>query len=163
MQKTQSKLYLLKMKKFDLHSIEKKEPFQAPDVYFDDLPLRMQKKLEADKDEKFAWLKIKLSPGWALTALAAVVLLAIGINFWITLNGTNDQLDPLDAIATADLVYYLESEAIPSDDLIGIFEQVNIEDSIWHDSELNLIPEAEMSDEELLFLYDNVSAKDEIL
>ena len=34
------------MKKFNLDDIEKKEPFEAPEKYFDEFPLKMQKRIE---------------------------------------------------------------------------------------------------------------------
>jgi hypothetical protein len=150
------------MKKFKIDDVEKKEPFEAPERYFDEFPLRMQKRIEAKTAGSPVWQPL-LSPKWSLPAIAMVLMVSVGLFFWNNNRTTDEELNPLDAVATADLIYYLEIESVSSDELVQLMDHAEVEDSIWNDGELNLLPEEEMSDEELLLLYDQLSTQDEIL
>ncbi|MEQ8686726.1 MAG: hypothetical protein RIE86_15610 [Imperialibacter sp.] len=150
------------MKKFKLDDIERKEPFEAPEKYFDEFPLRMQKRIEV-KAAGSPVSQLLLSPKWSLSALAMVLMLGVGLFVWNNDKATEVDLNPLDAVATADLIYYLEIESVSADELVQLMNHAEAEDSIWNDGELNLLPEEEMTDEELLLLYDQLSTQDEIL
>ncbi|MEQ8808610.1 MAG: hypothetical protein RIE59_06035 [Imperialibacter sp.] len=150
------------MKKFKLDDIERKEPFEAPEKYFDEFPLRMQKRIEVKAAGSPVW-QLLLSPKWSLSALAMVLVVGVGLFVWNSDTATNEALNPLDAVATADLIYYLEIEFVSSDELMDVMDHTEVEDSIWNDGDLNLLPEVEMTDEELLLLYDQLSTQDGIL
>ncbi|CAD5276393.1 MULTISPECIES: hypothetical protein [unclassified Imperialibacter] len=150
------------MNKFKLDDIEKKEPFEAPEKYFDEFSLRMQKRIEVKAAGSPVW-QLLLSPKWSLSALAIVLMLGVGLFVWNNNKATDEDLNPLDAVATADLIYYLEIESVSADELVQLMDHAEAEDSIWNDGELNLLPEEEMTDEELLQLYDQLSTQDEIL
>ena len=150
------------MKKFNLDDIEKKEPFEAPEKYFEEFPLKMQKRIEAKTAGSPVWQPL-LSPKWSLSALAMVLTLGVGLFVWNNNKATELDLNPLDAVATADLIYYLEIESVSADELVQLMDHAEAEDSIWNDGELNLLPEGEMTDEELLQLYDQLSTQDDIL
>ncbi len=148
------------MKKFTLEDIEKKEPFEAPDKYFDELPLRMQRRIEESKHSSSRVLL--LSPQWAVPSLALLMLL-VGLFIWNNESTQVNDLDPLESIATADLADYLELELVSSYELVQVFNNAEDVDSLWSDSELNLLPEDNMTDNDLLLLFDQMSIQDEVL
>ena len=151
------------MKKFNLDDLNKKEPFEAPDGYFDDLPLRMQKRIEGIRARERTSLATTIR--WSLAGIAAALFVAISLTLW---NGTTDNTaDPLDGIATADLIYFLETDAqlemMSSEELVSIFSDIDAEDSLWTEYESEMIPGNELTEEELLQLYDHFRSGEEFL
>ena len=151
------------MKKFNLDDLDKKEPFEAPHGYFEDLPMRLQKRIEGIASRESGPHSIAIR--WSLAGIAAALFVALGITFW---NGTlNNTADPLDEIATADLIYFLETDAqlevTSSEELVNIFGAIETEDSLWTEYELEMIPGDDLTGEELQQLYDHYRSGDEFL
>lgn len=150
------------MKKFRLDDKTKTDPFEAPDGYFEEFPLRMQKRIGPEAGTGRP-LVFRLPLRWSVPALAAILAVAIGLPMLVGPGNGASSADPLAGIATAELVYYLEMEAVTAEELVEAVEGVVPEDSLWNDQALDLLPENELSDEELLMLYEQLSGSEEIL
>ena len=102
------------MKRLD--EIPKKESFKVPDGYFDDLPMRIQAKIQ-QPESKLQWL---LSNRFALrVALPIVVVVAVvSISIWNALPERGDVFTKLDTVPSEQLLVYLESEEITTEEII---------------------------------------------
>ena len=117
------------MKKTKLDQIEKKIPFEAPDGYFDDLAMRVQKRVERE-DKSFLpqWLN---APVWRLSAASALMgIIAIAFYF--------NPTDSPELMAQEETSSYQEIVAeISAEDLTSYLA----EDADWHNAELYEIAE----------------------
>ncbi len=148
------------MKKFSLDDREKREPYEAPDGYFDELPLRVTQRLEAAPSSRNIGGPT-YAMGWPVAAAVAVLLLS-GVLWWNYAQQQND--DPLAGIATAELVYFLEveyqMESMNAEDWALVFDNAPIEDSLWNTYESEMSPANELTDDELLLLYEQLNNTD---
>jgi hypothetical protein len=108
-----------------LEDIPKKQVFKVPDRYFDELPLRIQARIEAQQPVK-AVASLHFSK---LILRYALPLLAIGIVSVLVWNKqsnqTNDAVALLNNISSQELVAFLEDEGITTDDVL---EQASLDD-----------------------------------
>ena len=95
-----------------LEDIPKKQFFQVPDGYFEDLPMRIQARIQTNEEKK-SWIP-DLSIAFKF-AIPVVLVGIISIIVWTNLPKSDDSLANLDAVPTAQLLAYLESDDITTD------------------------------------------------
>ncbi|MFM7855213.1 MAG: hypothetical protein ACKO96_25605 [Flammeovirgaceae bacterium] len=108
-----------------LEDIPKKQAFKVPDRYFDELPLRIQARIEAKKPAIAA-----TSTNFSKLMLRyALPLFAIGVVGMLLWNEQSDQRGDavalLNNISSQELVAFLEDEGITTDDVL---EQASLND-----------------------------------
>ncbi len=141
------------MKEENKHN-QRKDPFPAPDGYFDSLSDRIMDRIDREEENdagKGRLISLATRAGWA--AAAVISLLAV---FWLT---TNDDTSPTSQELVAELsddeiIDYLVSTDISLDDILDIADFENAElDSL----NMETMPDLELSPEEadeLIELYD---------
>lgn len=119
--------------KYKLDDIEKKLPFQAPENYFEELPLKVQGKIDAKRPLYLGSLTLS----WKL-ALAAVpvLVLAITIGFLLPQEKTSEQI--LAEVPEADLVAYLGMDDYEWNEIALTFDNELLE-SFEDDSSLEIL------------------------
>jgi hypothetical protein len=100
-----------------LEDIPKKQNFKVPDGYFDELPMRIQARIEANKPTSvvsFSYGKLALR-----YALPVVLVGVISVVLWNNYSAkSEDPMAALENIPAEQLVAYLESDEISTDDII---------------------------------------------
>jgi hypothetical protein len=133
-----------------LEDIPKKQSFKVPDGYFDDLPMRIQARiLETEKKSSWSWMP---SPSFALKFVLPVLLVGIvSVVVWNNLSSTKDPFAKLDSVPTEQLLAYLESDDITTEEIIenATFTNATINTLYEQDEE---VPEEEL--DELAKQYD---------
>ncbi len=104
------------MKPIKLDDIEKNSrPFSVPEGYFDDLPMKIQNKILAEKKE--AWFK---RPVFRLgLAMAAVFVIVMSIVF---INQSASPEDLLADIPEEELLAYIDLMQLDESDIFSAFE-----------------------------------------
>ena len=101
------------MKRLD--EIPKKQIFTVPDGYFEDLPMRIQARIQTP-ESKSSWIpEFNLALKFALPVILIGVILVI---VWVNLPRTEDALANLDAVPTEQLLAYLEADEISTEEII---------------------------------------------
>jgi hypothetical protein len=127
-----------------LEDIPKTQPFKVPDHYFEDLPMRIQARIQKP-ERKSVW-----AGEWGLALKLAIPVLVIGIGavvFWPKLNSANDPIAGLESVSTQELLVYLESDEITTEEILenGSFTAASLENLYSHDEmdarELNEVVE----------------------
>lgn len=100
-----------------LEDIPKKQSFKVPDGYFDDLPMRIQARIqETEKKSSWAWMQ---TPSFALKyALPVILVGVVSVVVWNNLSSTKDPFTKLDSVPTEQLLAYLESDEITTEEII---------------------------------------------
>lgn len=100
-----------------LEDIPKKQSFKVPDGYFEDLPMRIQARIETEKPKSV----VSFSYG-KLALLYTLPIILIGIVSVVVWNNyaakTEDPLVALENVAAEQLVAYLENDEISADDIL---------------------------------------------
>lgn len=118
--------------KYKLDDIDKKESFKVPEGYFENLPMKIQQRI--DTENKSSSIRI---PAWSY-ALAASLLLVVTFVF-ILPGGTSTSNDLLAEVSEEEIIAYLEQfdldeydvASVIGDDLGSLeFEDANILDGI---------------------------------
>ena len=88
--------------KYKLDDIEKKKVFDVPEGYFEDLPMKIQKRIESESTSKMAiaW------PKWGVALAASLTLIAVFL-FVIPSNDVNAE-DLLASVTQEELIAYLD-------------------------------------------------------
>ena len=88
--------------KYKLDDIEKKKVFDVPEGYFEDLPMKIQKRIESESTSKMAiaW------PKWSVALAASLPLIAVFL-FVIPSNDVNAE-DLLASVTQEELIAYLD-------------------------------------------------------
>lgn len=140
--------------KYKLDDIDKKEGFKVPEGYFEDLPMRIQQRVDQEKSVA----KSRRLPSWSL-AVAASVVLIIGISWIINLQQVSAE-DLLADISQEDLVAYVSQLEMDEYDLANAFpdatESIEFEDT-------GLFNETELEDESLDMILEEYNLDDEYL
>ncbi|MFM8912135.1 MAG: hypothetical protein ACKOE6_04315 [Flammeovirgaceae bacterium] len=100
-----------------LEDIPKKQAFKVPDGYFDALPMRIQSRIDAQKQaERPAFSFGRVALRYALPVVAIAILSVV----WLTQRpGTEvDPLAALNQVSAQELVAFLEDEGITTEDLM---------------------------------------------
>jgi hypothetical protein len=110
-----------------LEDIPKAQPFKVPDNYFEDLPMRIQARIQKP-EPKSVW-----AGEWGLALKLAIPVLVIGIGaiiFWPSAHVDSDLSASLDSVPTSELLAYLESDEISIEEIIenGSFTSTSLND-----------------------------------
>jgi len=103
--------------KYKLDDIEKKSGFKVPEGYFEDLPMRIQKRIEVEGSQKSTFR----IPSWSL-AMAASILLVISFVF-IFNDSEQNANEILAEVPEADLIAYLDQVDVDIYDLASAFPE----------------------------------------
>lgn len=101
-----------------LAQMEKINPFQVPQGYFDTLSARIQNRIDAQEKPKSG---LKMIPIWAKYAAAACITLALGITLYLNLNQNQVNFNEL---SDEEIIAYLETN-LEETDTEFIFESLN--------------------------------------
>ncbi|MCK5703830.1 MAG: hypothetical protein KAI29_21880 [Cyclobacteriaceae bacterium] len=142
-----------------LEDIKKENIYSVPDRYFDQLPARIQSRV----NEKKPVLGVSLS--WSLVLRVAGPVLAVILvifYFGITNNYTGQSADDLLAqVTTDDLIAYLETTDITADEIIEGLDFSTIDLDFYEEGPI--MQNMEMSDEEIDGLYDEYGLDADLL
>lgn len=122
------------MKKLD--DISKKNIFQVPEGYFEDLPTRIQARIPAAPETRHAGF-FSLRYAVPAVVLAGIAIVAIFLNTPSSVPSESPEA-MLAAVASEDLVAYLENDAdLNLDDLLDSYafsddDLASIEDEVYH-------------------------------
>ncbi len=105
-------------KKFQIDDLKKKNIFKVPEGYFDDLPMRIQSRIEKPKSI-WEYSTLSFSLKYALPAIAIVLIAYFGF--------LRDPSIPrykalLDEISTEEIVDYLAYSDITTDEMLDNFD-----------------------------------------
>ena len=123
-----------------LADIPKTQPFKVPDNYFEDLPMRIQARIQKP-EPKSLW-----AGEWGLALKLAIPVLVIGIGavvFWPSVAINADTTASLDSVPTTELLAYLESDELSIEEIIenGSFTAASLNDlsptSTIEDNDMN--------------------------
>ncbi len=100
-----------------LDDILKKPDFKVPDGYFDDLPMKIQQRIELERPAK----REAMLPTWSL-AMATAMIVVIG--FVSLLNMEKNNVEELLAdVSEVDLVAYIEGFDLDTYDIAATFPE----------------------------------------
>lgn len=123
-----------------LADIPKTQPFKVPDNYFEDLPMRIQARIQKP-EPKSLW-----AGEWGLALKLAIPVLVVGIGavvFWPSVAINADTTASLDSVPTTELLAYLESDELSIEEIIenGSFTAASLNDlsptSTIEDNDMN--------------------------
>jgi len=63
----------------ELSKLERKNPFEVPPDYFDDLSSKIQNRISYKKEEKISWYRIFLKPKYSIAVSISIILIVSGI------------------------------------------------------------------------------------
>lgn len=140
--------------KYKLDDIAKKKAFEVPEKYFEDLPLKIQTRINEEKAETSSWRV----PSWSL-AMAASILLLITFIF-ITPDSGPDPEKLLAEVSQDELIAYLDlieldeyeiASALDENSEVFDFEDTSILDGIEMDDQAldDVLLEYDLEDEYL--------------
>ena len=142
-----------------LEDINKKNIYKVPDKYFDQLPTRIQARVGERKPV------FNLSITWNIAikvAVPAFVVVLLLFYFGIDANYNNMSADDILAqVSTEDLVAYLETTDITTEEILDEIDFSTI-DIDFYDDQI-LMEDIEMNEESMDILYDQFGLESEIL
>ena len=140
-----------------LEEINKKNIYKVPDQYFDQLPMRIQSRVDAQKPVNrftFSWNFA------AKIAVPAMVLLLF--YFGIDNSNTGQSTEQLLAMVdTEDIIAYLETTDITTDEILEQIDLSTIE--LDFADEESMMQDIEMDVEDMDILFDEFGIESEIL
>jgi hypothetical protein len=101
------------MKRLD--DIPKKQAFKVPDGYFDDLPMRIQARIQVQEKKSAGSFHFSLALKYALPVLLVGI---ISVVLWNRSPKDEDVFAKLDSVPTEQLLAYLESDEITTEEII---------------------------------------------
>jgi hypothetical protein len=116
------------MKPIKLDDIEKNsQPFSVPEGYFDDLPMKIQSRIQTEKKE--TWIH---SPSFKVAfSVAAMMIIVMTIIF---LNKAISPEEMLADISEVELLAYIDNMQIEESDILNVFNE-DVEDIDFFDTE----------------------------
>lgn len=121
-----------------LSDIEKKNQFEVPDGYFEDLPLRIQKRIESEQQRK----QTIALPSWSLAMAASIALIIVSV--YLLQNNPSSSEDLLAEISEEDLIAYIDELEISSYDIATTFPDIT--DYLLLD-DVNIIEDVDLEDQ----------------
>jgi len=115
-----------------LEDIPKKQFFETPEGYFDQLPAKIQSRIETKKDASVKMLRVRLVAGFA----AAMFFVASVVMYSLYPSAESSAEAMVASIETEQLVEYLLETGVGTDELIENIdftpqELDNIEDEVY--------------------------------
>ncbi|MEM7549746.1 MAG: hypothetical protein AAF363_08730 [Bacteroidota bacterium] len=148
----------MKKKKIQIESLKKSNIHRTPDGYFEDLPVRVMSKVEEQKPKTW-FLEIPTFVRWPVAAIPAMAVLIFFI-FNDNNELTNEEL--LASIETEDLIAYLESSDLSTDELIDFSQMNNLEMEFDH-SDADLLDGIDFEGEGIEDILNDFDIENEIL
>jgi hypothetical protein len=143
-----------------LEDINKKNIYSVPDKYFDQLPNRIQSRVNEEKP--VSWLSLNWSLSYKLALPVAAVLLMV---FYFGNFNNQSKVDAgalLAEVSTEDIIAYLDYTDITTDEIVEVIDINEIELELYKDSPM--IEEFdEIGEEEMNFLYEEYGLDEEFL
>lgn len=142
-----------------LEDIKKKNIYSVPDKYFDQLPTRIQARVNESKpafDRSWNWnLVYKIS-------VPALVVICLVFYFGLKPNNLEPNADTLLAqVSTDDLIAYLETTNLTTDEII---EEIDLSDlDLDFYDEGPIMQDMDINDEEINALFDEYGIEGDIL
>ncbi len=134
------------MKKINLNELDRKQPFKAPDGYFEELPSIIQSKA-VDSDKRTQPWEMPVIRWVAVPAMIIAIVI-----FSILPNDENNNPDQLLAeVSTEELVAYLESTDMSTADLLEMIDEPN---RLFDDTEVDILGDG-LTDDDMELLLDN--------
>lgn len=99
--------------KYKLDDIDKKVTFHVPDGYFEELPLRIQKRMEVESQP------LRSIPSWSLALASCVVIVIASLIIFGRSENSAEEL--LAEISEQDLVAYLDQLDLDEYELVSTF------------------------------------------
>lgn len=131
-----------------LEDIDKKNLFEVPEGYFEELPEKIQKKISDEGGKP----KTRDLPAWTL-GIAASLLFLLG--FFITMNDSSVDIEAMLAdVSEEDLATYVAFYDLDTEDIAMAFPVSTSEIGLEEDNAINEIPLEGESIEGLLLEYD---------
>jgi hypothetical protein len=142
-----------------LEDINKKSIYKVPERYFDQLPMRIQSQVDAQKPANHFTFSWNFAAKIAVPALAMVLLL-----FYFGIDNSNsgqstEQL--LAMVDTEDIIAYLETTDITTDEILEQIDFSTIE--LDFANEESMMEDIEMDVEDMDILFDEFGIDSEIL
>lgn len=130
-----------------LEDLPKKPIYNAPEGYFEQLPGRIQKRISTEGESKHSFFY-----AFRFQLAAAVVLLAVGVWWFLPQQQLSDAESILATVQTEDMVAYLDDSDLTTEDVLehGEFDMFDAEEIETEVYELNT------TDEELDEIIDNL-------
>jgi len=142
-----------------LEDINKKNIYSVPDKYFDQLPGRVQARIQANKPREIFSLNWSLTYKIAAPALAMVMLVLF---FWYQGPAKSQSAEALLAqVSTSDLVAYLETTDITTEDIIESIDFDNIDMDL--SDETPIILDFKMNEESINSILDEFGVDEDLL
>jgi len=142
-----------------LEDIKKKNIYTVPDKYFDQLPTKIQSRVNEKKPVFGISFKWNLILKVAAPAFAVILIL---FYFGINDNSSNLSADDLLAqVSSEDLIAYLETTDITTDDIIEELDLSTIELDFYNEDPI--LQDIDMDEHGLDILYDEYGIESEIL
>lgn len=133
------------MKPFKIEDIEKKKPFDVPDGYFEDLPMKIQARIEKKEIQWFQTPVFKMA-----VSLASIIIIVITFVFI----GTNEPAeDFLADVSQEDLLAYVDFMQLDEQDIFSAFEG-SMEGVDFSETQIEEIELEDMELDDLLIEYD---------
>jgi len=138
------------MKPFKLDDIDKKrQPYEVPPNYFEDLPMKIQQRIETSQKTRWNWI---FSPTFRLAASITAVLVVV---LSITLFYQNDTAEDLLSSVTEDeLIAYIDLMALEEDEILTAFENTIQVMDFSEETELDGLEIEDESLDDLMNTYD---------
>ncbi len=102
--------------KHKLDNIDKKEVFEVPEGYFEDLPLKIQARIDAEKPKSV----VRSVPSWSLAMAASALFVLAFVFIFSDKESTVDDL--LAEVSNEELVAYLDQIDLDEYDIASAFE-----------------------------------------
>jgi hypothetical protein len=142
-----------------LEDIKKKNIYSVPDNYFEQLPMRIQSRVNENRPVLGLRLNWNLALKIALPAIAVVFLV-----FYFGISTDNTALsadDILAQVSTEDLIAYVETTDITTDEII---EELDFSEIDFDDYEQSpLMQDMEINQDNINALMDEYGIEDELL
>ncbi|WP_420578085.1 hypothetical protein [Ekhidna sp.] len=139
--------------KYKLDDIDRKKAFKTPDGYFDDLSLKIQKRVEEERNTSVRYAV----PKWSL-ALAASLALIVTF-FFISQNNGPSPEEMLAEVSQDELVAYLDHLDLDEYEIASAFNE-NVE---IFDEETNVLDGIDLEDQSIDDVLQEYDLEDEIL
>ena len=138
--------------KYKLDDIDKKPQFEVPEGYFEDLPMRIQKRIEAKRPVR------KVFVSWSLAIATSISLILISI---FTFRANDNPVDQLLAeVPHMELVAYLDQLELEESDIAEVFTDVVQEIDL---EGFGLLDELELEDQSIDEILNEYNLEEELL
>jgi hypothetical protein len=144
----------------NLRDLPKKKLFTTPDRYFDELPMRIQKRIR--EREAISRPLPDWQPRWRM-AIAGLLLLALAVPAWWFGQGSRSQSpeDILVRVSTEDVLAYLIAGGMEAEDILDHMALNDVE--ITLDPEMPALIPDEIDEREMEDIISAYGLEDELL